>query len=185
MSDGSHVTSHGSQEAPAGDAGSNAEKLPVLCRETVLPRERGRGMAGIAIVCSMAGVASGLALAATLMAVQISDRPHAEGRSSCWRKMRVVEQQEARGWLGVEYFGRRDGAHVTRVFSGTAAEVVGLRAGDIIRSVDGELLDTESELQRLMRRAGPGATPAMVVTREGEELLLRPQLASYPIVVRY
>jgi hypothetical protein len=185
MSDGSNVTSHGGQEAPAADAGSNAEKLPVLCRETVLPRERGRGMAGIAIVCSMAGVASGLALAATLMAVQISDRPQGESRSACWRKMRIVQEQDSRGWLGVEFIGRRDGAHVTRVFSGTAAEAVGLRVGDIIRSVDGELIDMEPELQRVIRRAGPGSTPTMVVSRAGEELVLRPQLASYPIVIRY
>ncbi len=176
MSDGSHV--------PSPEDGSHAEKLPVLCREAVLPKERGRGMAGIAIVCSMAGVASGLALAATLMAVQIADRGHRETRSSCWRNVRMVSE-DPRGWLGVEFIARGDGAHVSRVFSGTAADVVGLRSGDVIRTVNGEQIDRPSELQYLIRNAGAGARPTLVIERDGEELLVQPQLTSYPVVVRY
>lgn len=187
MSDGSHVPSLGGEEAPASGGGSNAEKLPVLCRETVLPRERGRGMAGIAIVCSMAGVASGLALAATLMAVQISDRPHSQGssRSTCWRKLRVVQQEVKQLSLGVEYFPSRNGAEVIRVFPGTAAESVGLRSGDVIKAVDGQAIDLTPDLDQAMAAAGAGATPVLTVVRTGEKLELRPQLGSYPIVIRY
>lgn len=176
MSDGSHV--------PSQEDGSNAEKLPVLCREAVLPKERGRGMAGIAIVCSMAGVASGLALAATLMAVQIADRGQHEPRSTCWRNVRMVSE-DPRGWLGVEFISRSDGAHVSRVFSGTAADAVGIRRGDVIRTVNGEAIDRPSELQYLIRTAGSGARPTLVVERNGEELLVQPQLTSYPVVIRY
>ena len=46
---------------------------PVLRREALLPNERSRGLGTVAVVCTMAGVASGLALATTLMAMQVAD----------------------------------------------------------------------------------------------------------------
>lgn len=142
-------------------------------------------MAGIAIVCSMAGVASGLALAATLMAVQIADRSQHEQRSSCWRRSVRMVSEDPRGWLGVEFIARRDGGHVTRVFSGTAADVVGLRAGDVIRAINGEQIDQPNEISYLIRTAGAGARPELTVLRDGKELQVSPRLTSYPVVVRY
>src|SRR5213082_1339025 len=47
--------------------------VPPLRREALLPNERSRGLGTIAVVCTMAGVASGLALATTLMAMQVAD----------------------------------------------------------------------------------------------------------------
>lgn len=186
MSDESHVSPGGTEE-PQSIA--RVEKPPVLCREAILPKERGRGMAGVAIVCSMAGVASGLALAATLMAVQIADRPNV--RASCWHRQAVVPEvtmieatRDTRGWLGVEFVGRRDGALVRQVFAGTAAEAAGLQPGDVIRAVDGELIDRPSELQYLIRRAGPGSRPALMIDREGQALELRPMLTDLPLVIR-
>lgn len=183
MSDESHVTSQGTDEQNH-QAGS--EKAPVLYRETILPRERNRGMTGVAIVCSMAGVASGLALAATLMAVQISDRPE-QVRTSCWRRAQAVEVVEARasmGWLGIEFVGSRDGAHVRRVFPGTAAEAAGIWPGDVIVSIDGEPLDHPSEIQHLIRRAGAGAQPVLRLERQDKEFEVRPMLTSIPSVLR-
>ena len=182
MSDESHVPSPGAEE-PLSIARS--ESPPVLCRETILPKERGRGMAGVALVCSMAGVASGLALAATLMAVQIADRP--EVRTSCWRHGQAASEirvRDASGWLGIEFVGRRDGAYVRRVFPNTAAEAVGLQPGDVIRAMDGEVLDYPSEIQYLIRHAGPGAMPTLLVERGAEQLVVRPMLSELPQVIR-
>jgi S1-C subfamily serine protease len=177
MADESHVPSDGVQ-----NESSSEQKLPVLCREAILPRERGRGMAGVAIVCSMAGVASGLALAATLMAVQIADRPHHQ-RSACGRYAQVIAESPI-GWLGVEFVARTDGAHIRRVFSGTAAESVGLQDGDIIRAVNGEVIDHPSELQYLIRSAGAGSQPELIVERDGREMMVTPMLTSLPMVIR-
>jgi membrane-associated protease RseP (regulator of RpoE activity) len=187
MSDESHVTSLGAEDVPVAHSATDeagGPKVPVLVREAVLPRERGRGMAGVAIVCSMAGVASGLALAATLMAVQIADRSQYEQRSSCWRHRHQEVVADPRGWLGLEYIGRSDGAHVIRVFSGTPAQQVGIQAGDIIRNVNGEAIDEIGELQFLVRNAGAGAQPVMTVDHNGELREVRPLLSSFPIVVR-
>jgi S1-C subfamily serine protease len=184
MSDESHVTSLGTADVPGAPSdGSTAEKLPVLCREAVLPKERGRGIAGVAIVCSMAGVASGLALAATLMAVQIADRSHGEQRSGCWRRSQVVNV-DPRGWLGVVFVPRPDGAHVLEVMSNTPAEQVGLQAGDVIRAFNDEVIDRRNELEYLVRTAGPGNQPSLIVERQGREVTLHPILTSMPIVIR-
>src|SRR5262249_12893673 len=50
-----------------------SDKPPALRREALLPNERSRGLGTVAVVCTMAGVASGLALATTLMAMQVAD----------------------------------------------------------------------------------------------------------------
>ncbi len=179
MSDESHVPSPGAEEPQSI---VRSQPPPVLCRETILPKERGRGMAGVAIVCSMAGVASGLALAATLMAVQIADRP--DVRATCWRQaVPEVRVSDSMGWLGIEYVGRRDGAYVLRVFPNTAAAAAGLQPGDVIRSMDGEPIDRPSEIQALIRQAGPGAAPSLIVDRGYEQLTLRPVLTDLPQVV--
>ena len=89
----------------------SSELTPVaLRREALLPNERGRGLGTVAIVCTMAGVASGLALATTLMAMQVADsmtaRPCAYSIVSP-----SVQSQEVRadyGFLGIRY-GYRDG----------------------------------------------------------------------------
>jgi S1-C subfamily serine protease len=141
-------------------------------------------MAGVAIVCSMAGVASGLALAATLMAVQIADRSQYEQRSSCWRHRHQEVVADPRGWLGLEYVGRADGAHVVRVFSGTAAEQAGIQPGDVIRTVNGEPIDELGELQFLVRNAGAGAQPVITLEHDGELRNVRPVLSSFPVVIR-
>ena len=55
------------------DTPPEPERLPTLRREALLPNERSRGLGTVAVVCTMAGVASGLALATTLMAMQVAD----------------------------------------------------------------------------------------------------------------
>lgn len=139
-------------------------------------------MAGVAVVCSMAGVASGLALAATLMAVQIADR--APQARECSFTSHVMTE-DSPGWLGVEFVQRSDGAYVRRVFTGTAAERAGLRPGDIIRAVNDEVLDHPTELQYLVRGYGAGAQPSLLVSRRGEQFLVRPMLTAFPSSVRY
>src|SRR5438045_5011484 len=83
------------QETPA--------PVPGLRREALLPTERNRGLGTVAVVCTMAGVASGLALATTLMAMQVADSMST--RASC--PYRVVETTVDRnpdhGFLGIRY----------------------------------------------------------------------------------
>src|SRR5437868_8789100 len=80
---------------------------PVLRREALLPNERSRGLGTVAVVCTMAGVASGLALATTLMAMQVADTM--SSRPTCsYHRATAVEvipsvQQDGHGFLGIRY----------------------------------------------------------------------------------
>src|SRR5665647_3172084 len=123
------------------------ETAPVLRREALLPTERSRGLGTVAVVCTMAGVASGLALATTLMAMQVADTMSA--RSSCsYRVVTPVEvEQPAHGFLGIRYVFHDGVAEVESVLPGTPAELIGLRPGDHVVSVDGDRVDSANELQ--------------------------------------
>src|SRR5437868_3471450 len=94
---------------------------PVLRREALLPAERNRGLGTVAVVCTMAGVASGLALATTLMAMQVADSM--QTRSCPYRTQAVhVEVQPVErahhGFLGIRYVFHDGYAEVESVIRG-------------------------------------------------------------------
>src|SRR5678816_2975278 len=113
------------------DTPPEPERSPVLRREALLPNERSRGLGTVAIVCTMAGVASGLALATTLMAMQVADSMSSRGCP--YRDAQIVAQVDTRadhGFLGVTYYPRDGYADIEQVLPGTPAAAVGLRPGD-------------------------------------------------------
>src|SRR5215216_1021220 len=106
---------------------SAAETIsPVLRREALLPNERSRGLGTVAVVCTMAGVASGLALATTLMAMQVADSmtvrtcPYRLGPSD----VQMVDYRPDHGFLGIRYVFRNGVAEVDSVLPGTPAEAI-------------------------------------------------------------
>jgi S1-C subfamily serine protease len=157
---------------------------PVLRREALLPGERSRGLGTVAVVCTMAGVASGLALATTLMAMQVADSMSSRGcpRYEA-REVRVVQvPSRDHGFLGVFYDIRNGYADVRSVVHGTPAEAVGLRAGDHILAIDDAQIAPTDELKARVFAAAPGSTPTLTVERDGEILTVRPTLIAYPTI---
>jgi predicted metalloprotease with PDZ domain len=159
---------------------------PVLRREALLPNERSRGLGTVAVVCTMAGVASGLALATTLMAMQVADTM--SSRSSCsfsrTNQLELVTPVKAddHGFLGIRYVFRDGVAEVDSVLPGTPAEIIGLRAGDHVLAVDGDRIDSANELQERIFNSHSGARP-LIMIRRGEEVRdMRPTLISWPSV---
>ena len=73
---------------------------PVLRREALLPNERSRGLGTVAVVCTMAGVASGLALATTLMAMQVADSMSMRAQTCQVRQIEVIPTVTDRDLLG-------------------------------------------------------------------------------------
>src|SRR5690606_37698505 len=127
----------------------------VLRREALLPNERSRGLGTVAVVCTMAGVASGLALATTLMAMQVADTMSA--RSCPYRTAEVMPPVQAdQGFLGIRYVFADGVARVHSVLADTPAEEIGLRRGDRVLFVNGERIDQPNELQETILNARPG-----------------------------
>ena len=90
----------------------------------------------------------------------------------------------SRGWLGVviqevdrnlaESFGldRPQGALISRVMSGSPAEVGGLREGDVIIKFNGHSIERSGELPQHVGRVRAGTEVTMRLVRDGEEMTL-------------
>src|SRR5271169_265644 len=120
----------GSPETPTAatpevNVAPRPEPVVALRREALLPRERSRGLGTVAVVCTMAGVASGLALATTLMAMQVADSMAV--RSCPYRVVQVpdvaaVDLRVDHGFLGIRYVFHDGIAEIDSVLPNTPAE---------------------------------------------------------------
>ena len=156
---------------------------PMLRREALLPNERGRGLGTVAVVCTMAGVASGLALATTLMAMQVADSMSVR---ACPYRVVTTDVQNVdlridHGFLGIRY-GFHDGyADIDTVLPNTPAEAVGLRSGDHVITIDGAAVRSSADLQERIYGAHPGSAPTITVDRDGSQLTVQPRLVAWPV----
>jgi len=108
------------------------------------------------------------------------------------------EGRVRRAWLGIvgelrsvpgRYVPERGepraaGVAVLQVVEGSPAARAGLRAGDIIVSLDGVPLRSPTDLQRLLSRAPVGSTVTLGVVRQGKLLTLQAELAAEPATNR-
>lgn len=157
---------------------------PVLRREALLPNERSRGLGTVAVVCTMAGVASGLALATTLMAMQVADSM--SSRACPYRSAQVIPQVDVspdHGFLGIRYVFHDGYADVDSILPGTPAETVDLHPGDHILSINSVRIRSAADLQERIFGSHPGTTPSLIVDRRGEILTVHPTLIAWPAVV--
>ncbi len=97
-----------------------------------------------------------------------------------------------RGWLGVsiqdltpelaEQFGLDEarGALVAEVLSGTPAAEAGIKAGDVIVSVDGREIKDNIELRNRIAEYSPGTEVEIGLIREGEKERMKVELGERP-----
>lgn len=154
---------------------------PVLRREALLPNERSRGLGTVAVVCTMAGVASGLALATTLMAMQVADSMSTRG-CPYHAEVSAVEVRPDHGFLGIRYVFHEGVAEIDSVLPGTPAEAISLQPGDHVISINGDRVDSASELQEKIFGSHPGARPTLIIERDGAMQTMRPTLVAWPAI---
>jgi S1-C subfamily serine protease len=129
----------------------------------------------------MAGVASGLALATTLMAMQVADTM--SSRTCTYRAAaEVAPVRNDHGFLGIRYVFSNGVAQVDSVLPNTPAESIGIIPGDHVLSVNGDPVDSANELQERIFSARPGTRPTIVIERDGSTRTLHPTLISWPSV---
>jgi serine protease Do len=70
-----------------------------------------------------------------------------------------------------EYFGARDGVLVTSVSDGSAAARAGLKAGDVITSINGEAVASPADLTRAVRQSSSDEVTIGIVREKKETTL--------------
>jgi serine protease Do len=75
-----------------------------------------------------------------------------------------------------DYFGARDGLLVTSVAEGSSAEQAGLKAGDVITSIDGNPVRSRQDLLRALRDASSGGEVTIGIVRDKKESTLKAQI---------
>ena len=72
-----------------------------------------------------------------------------------------------------EYFGTKDGVLVTSVSEDSAAAKAGVKAGDVITSINGGTVDSTSELRRRVQRLENGDEFTLGVVRDKKTITLK------------
>ena len=99
---------------------------------------------------------------------------------------RYHDLEDRSGYLGhvvVEEGIVGGGCPVQVVGDGTPAAMAGLRAGDLIRAIDGNPISGSHALREALSRTKPGQTIALDVLRGGEELTLYATLRRRPLEI--
>ncbi len=86
------------------------------------------------------------------------------------------ETRSKRGWLGVHL----DGSGVIEVVEGGAADKAGLQDDDRILEMDGQEIDSSSDIIRIMRGTQPGDSMRIKVMRGDEQKTFNVKLAEQP-----
>jgi len=71
-----------------------------------------------------------------------------------------------------EYFGVKQGVLVTEVTAGSAADMAGIKAGDVITTVRGQTIASSGDVVRELREADSGGSVEIRVTRNHKEVTL-------------
>ena len=84
------------------------------------------------------------------------------------------------GYIGVSLAQTPDGIEVQEVQPGTPADTAGIRAGDVLRTVNGTKVRTTNQLSTVLRDLAPGTAATIVVDRDGTEVTVDLVLAQRP-----
>ena len=147
--------------------------VPVLRREAILPRERRGGLGAVALLCSLAGVASGFALATTILATQI-----AESEARMARRAAFEHQPQWGTFLGVQY---NQDEQILDVLPGTPASSVGLQKGDVVVRYDSIPITFYGQLGDLIHQSPVGHEASIDVRRGDRVINVRPVLVWHEI----
>ena len=77
-----------------------------------------------------------------------------------------------------EYFGTKDGLLVSSVETDSAASKAGVKAGDVITSVNGSSVENASELRRRISNLDPGEEFSLGVIRDKRSMTLKGKIES-------
>ena len=148
-----------------------------------------RGCAGGAVV-DAAGVVIGIATVNSTSEGSVSGYATPIDIARLVAAQLQADGKVTRGWLGVEGDDLSDhravelhvegGVVVKEVMAASPADSAGVRAADVIVEIDGEGIDSMTDLMVQLRTRRPGDTVSLAVMRGSERKLMKARLAPKP-----
>jgi S1-C subfamily serine protease len=163
-----------SDEANPGVPPQSQSNLPApTLRPEIQPARADRGLlAMLMMICTLGGAGFGFGLATLRMDLRMMRMQRYEhGGCPNHRPNAMAAYGYTHTWLGVRIGGREDldGVTVSEVTPQSPADVVGLRVGDVIRSVNGgNVMRTPTDLVTTIRGHEPGELVSLEIVR-GED----------------
>ncbi len=77
--------------------------------------------------------------------------------------------EKGKGFLGVATKSAKGGIEVTKVGKKSPAEEAGIKEGDLLRTLNGEKLDSREKLQSILAELAAGDKLAFEITRDGKD----------------
>jgi serine protease Do len=84
------------------------------------------------------------------------------------------------GWLGITVAPVDEGAEISEITPGSAAEKAGLKNGDLIKRLDGETLQSSDQLIDKLSRMPPNKNVSLSVSRKDKDMELKVTLGRSP-----
>jgi serine protease Do len=129
-------------------------------------------------IYSQTGGYQGLSFAIPIdVAVRIKDQIVATGKVQ-HAKLGVTVQEVGQGFADAFKLESPEGALVSSVERGGAADKAGIKSGDVIRRVNGQQIVGSGDLPAMLAVAKPGDRVSMDVWREGKNIQLNATLAN-------
>jgi serine protease Do len=127
-------------------------------------------------IFSRTGGYEGLSFAIPIdVAVRVKDQIVASGHATHVR-LGVIVQEVDQALADAFGLDRPEGALVSGIEPGGPAERAGLKAGDVVRRLDGQAIVASGDLPALLAQRDPGTTVSMEVWRQGRHQELKAQL---------
>ncbi len=98
-------------------------------------------------------------------------------RTDLFRELLPMPQASG-GWLGVMLTDGDDGVLIEDVVDDSPAETAGLMAGDVIRKVGGDEVESVSDVVEAISSKKPGARVTLEISRDGAEMRIAARLGS-------
>jgi len=116
------------------------------------------------------------------MAMQVADSMST--RASCPYRLvqTTVEPRADHGFLGIRYVFHDGYAEIDSVLSNTPAERIALHRGDHVLAIDGYAIQSAADLQERIFGSHAGASPVIVIERDGSQTSVQPTLISWPTI---
>jgi len=116
------------------------------------------------------------------MAMQVADSMSTRGCPYQAEVTTTVDVRPDHGFLGIRYVFHDGVAEIDSVLAATPAEAIQLQPGDKVLSINGDRIDSASELQEKIYGSHPGARPSLLIERNGETRTMRPTLIAWPAI---